>query len=93
MIEFIYKSLRRSTLNTGYKPRNIRKSHTKKNNDITIRKKQSRVNWSASSGVIFTRSGTVYKGLIIPVGTIRKEIHIYSVPLNAFELKEITRNH
>ena len=57
MIEFIYKSLSRSTLNAGYKPRNIRKSRTKKNDDITIRKKQPRVNWSASSGVIFIRSG------------------------------------
>ena len=56
MIEFIYKSLSRGTLKTGYKPRNISKSHYK-NNDITIRKKQPRVNWSALSGVIFTRSG------------------------------------
>ena len=28
MIEFIYKSLSRDTLNTSYKPRNISKSHT-----------------------------------------------------------------
>ena len=43
--------------------------------------------------MVWYSKGVVYKGLIIPVGTIRKEIHIYSVPLNAFELKEITRNH
>ena len=28
MIEFIYKTLSRGTVNTGYKPRNISKSHT-----------------------------------------------------------------
>ena len=58
MIEFIYKSLSRGTLKAGHKARNISKSHTiLENDDITIRKKQPRLNWSASSGVIFTRSG------------------------------------
>ena len=39
MIEFIYKRLSRGTLKTGYKPRNICKSHTIKTTmDITIGK-------------------------------------------------------
>ena len=56
MIEFIYKSLSRGTLNTGYKPRNISKSHTIKQR-YDNKEKQPRVNWSVSGVLILTRSG------------------------------------
>ena len=58
MIEFIYKSP--SQGHTEYKlpAKEYKKKITRyTNNDITIWKKQPRVNWSESSGVIFTRSG------------------------------------
>ena len=58
MVEFIYKNLSRG--HTGYRlqAKEYKKKVTLLKTTIkTIRKKQPRVNWSASSGVIFTRSG------------------------------------
>ena len=59
MIEFIYKSPSQGHTKYKLQAKDIRKNDPLQytNNDITIRKKQPRVNWSASSGVIFTRSG------------------------------------
>ena len=60
MIEIIYKSPSRGSGHTEYKlqAKEYKKKITRyANKDITIRQKQPRVNWSASSSVIFTRSG------------------------------------
>jgi len=57
MIEFIYKNLRHAEYRLQAKDYK-KMSHAISNNDINNKeKKQPRVNWSASSGVIFTRSG------------------------------------
>ena len=58
MIEFIYKSASQGHAEYMLQAKEYKKKITRcTNNDITIRKKQPRVNWSASSGVIFTKSG------------------------------------
>jgi len=57
MIDFIYKNLRHAEYRLQAKEYK-KMSHAILNNDINNNeKKQPRINWSASSGEIFTRSG------------------------------------
>jgi len=56
MIEFIYENLRHAEYRL--QAREYKKmSHAILNNDLNNKKKQPRVTWSASSGVMFKRSG------------------------------------